>query len=67
MAIDKTTGKRIPIIKREKKVPKYEEDYENALRQQLFEDDKKSKKTDDEDVGFYEEIREMHHHKRDGD
>lgn len=67
MAIDKVTGKRIPIIKREKKVPKYEEDYENALRQQLFEDDKKSKKTDDEDVGFYEETREMHHHKRDGD
>lgn len=69
MAIDRSTGKRIPTIKREKKVPKYEEDYENALRQQLFEDDKKKKKNDIEDdgIGFVEETRELHHHKRDGE
>lgn len=64
MAIDKETGKRIPIVKKEKKIPKYEEDYENALRQQLFEE---SKKKDDDDIGFYEEVRELHHHKRDGE
>lgn len=66
MAIDKVTGKRISTVKKqERKVPKYEEDYENELRRQLFEDDKK--KNNDEDVGFYEEVRELHHHKRDGD
>ena len=64
MAIDKVTGKRISTIKKpERKVPQYEEDYENALRKQLFEESKQK----DEDVGFYEEVRELHHHKREGD
>lgn len=67
MAIDKETGKRISTVKKpERRVPKYEEDYENFLKQQLFDEESK-KKDDSEDTGFYEEVRELHHHKRDGE
>ena len=75
MAIDKTTGKRKRVVakdpKEKKKVPKYETDYEDALKKQLFEDN--IKKKDDEEVssennvGFYEETRQFYHHKRDGE
>lgn len=72
MAIDKSTGKRKPIgkplkEKQQKKVPKYEEDYETALKKQLFEEELKKKETQEDSQGFYEETREFYHKKRDGD
>lgn len=80
MAIDKKTGKRKSIGKAAKeleqskrKVPKYEIDYEEELKRQLFtEDVKQSKKDevvelDENGPNFYEETREFHHQKRDGE
>jgi hypothetical protein len=75
MAIDKTTGKRKRVAakdpKEKKKVPKYETDYENALKRQLFEDDTKKKENEqgssEDEIGFYEETRQFYHHKREGE
>ena len=75
MAIDKTTGKRKPIGKKlketqeepKKKTPKYELDYEEELKKQLFAEETEQKETGAIDLGFYEETREFHHQKRDGD
>lgn len=75
MAIDKTTGKRKPIGKKlketqekpKKKTPKYELDYEEELKKQLFAEEIEKKETGAIDLGFYEETREFHHQKRNGD
>jgi hypothetical protein len=70
MAIDKTTGKRKRVVIKEpkKKVPKYETDYEDALKRQLFEDEKKKESSKESDeLDFYEDTREFHHHKREGE
>lgn len=70
MAIDKTTGKRKrTVIKETKKIPKYETDYEDALKRQLFEESAKQEEASKEsnDIDFYEETRQFHHHKRDGE
>lgn len=75
MAIDKTTGKRKPIGKKlketqekpKKKTPKYELDYEEELKKQLFAEEIEQKETGAIDLGFYEETREFHHQKRNGD
>ena len=50
MAIDKETGKRKRVVIKEpkKKVPKYETDYEDALKRQLFEEDEKKKDNPEE-------------------
>lgn len=66
MAIDRKTGKREMVVKiKEIPVPKYEEDYEESLKRQLFEE--KNKKKVDDAIDFYEDTRDMHHHKRDGE
>ena len=71
MAIDNVTGKRKKILKSEKEQKeersrraKYEEDYETALKKQLFED---SVQVTEENDDFFEDHREMHHQKRNGD
>lgn len=75
MAIDKTTGKRKRVVIKEqpkKKIPKYETDYEEELKRQLFaeESNKKEIKKEESKEGnldFYEETREFHHVKRNGE
>lgn len=73
MAIDKKTGKRKPIgkaakelEKSKKKIPKYEVNYEEELKKQLFADENKTQESNN-DIDFYEDVREFHHQKRDGE
>lgn len=74
MAIDKTTGKRKRVVIKEepkkKKVPKYEVDYEEELKKQLFAEEinkKENKESKPDEIDFYEDVREFHHVKRDGE
>ena len=52
-------------LEQSKKMPTFEERYEESLRKQLLEG--MIKETDDEDSEYYEETRTLKHQKRDGD
>ena len=54
-------------LEQSKKMPTFEERYEESLRKQLLEGMMKETDDDDEDSEYYEETRTLKHQKRDGD
>ena len=54
-------------LEQSKKMPTFEERYEESLRKQLLEGMVKETDDDDEEAEYYEETRNIRHQKRDGE
>lgn len=54
-------------LEQSKKMPTFEERYEESLKKKLFEEELKNQAVDEnEDSEYYEETRSLKHQKRDG-
>jgi len=54
-------------LEQSKKMPTFEERYEESLKRKLFEEELKKQADEDEDSEYYEETRTLKHQKRDGE
>lgn len=54
-------------LEQSKKMPTFEERYEESLKKKLFEEELKKQADEDEDSEYYEETRTLKHQKRDGE
>ena len=54
-------------LEKSKKMPTFEERYEESLKKKLFENDEIQANDDEDEADYYEETRNLKHQKRDGE
>lgn len=54
-------------LEQSRKMPTFEERYEESLKKKLFEEELSKQVDDDEEAEYYEETRNLKHQKRDGE